>query len=219
MSNVIKERELKMVKKSLFLIALTILVSTSMLAAQTEGPIAQSNGMLKTDDAWPYKTIITYEVPTSDLCVMDIEIHVGWYIEILNCNQTILLEQVGCSELVQGGATFPCYAGCQQIGIQSNFDAILGLELAKVGDYADVINGNKWRAYFSPKDFDDAAFDKNAVQTTYDVVVDPANPAAEYVWVCVEAWDANIWMLPADTQGQCGTLTITVRPTDGELGI
>ena len=219
MSDNIKERELKMVKKSLFLIALTILVSTSMLAAQVEGPIPQSNGTLKTDDSWPYKTIITYEVPTSDLCVMDVEIKIGWYIEIINCNQKILLEQVSCSDLVKSNPAFPCYAGCRQIGIQSNFAAILGLKFAKVGDYADIINGNNWDVYFSETNIDSSSWDETGVSDTWEYPAAVALGARENVWVCVEIWDANVWLLPADTQGQCGQVTITVRPTDAEIGI
>jgi len=207
-----------MVKKSLFLIALTILVSTNMLAAQFEGPAAYSNGILKTDETWPYKPIepvIEYEVGVSDLCVMNIQIEVGWYIEILNCNQTILLKQVGCADLFNNNVSFPCYAGCKQIGVQANFDAILGLKLAKVGAYSDVITS--WDAYFLPTDFDQK--DDNAVQDTFEYIDDPQDNSAQWVYVCVEAWNADIWKVPADNTGQVGQLTITVRPTDGELGI
>jgi hypothetical protein len=233
---IIKERELKMVKKSLFLIALTILVSTNMLAAQVEGPVPQFNGTLKTDIDWPYEKIVTIEyiIPESDLCVMDIEIKVGWYIEIINCDKTIVLEQVQCSDIVSRGfgnsiRPFPCYADCQEIGINSNFDATLGLRLEKDGPYQDVITETSswwgttvnWQAYFSPVDFDDPDFNTAGfeVSDTYDLDIDTAAPETKWVFVCVEAWDANLWIMPPGTQGKVGTLTITVQPTEEALGL
>jgi len=217
MSNIIKERELKMVKKSLFLIALTILVSTSMLAAQTEAPQPYQEGMLKTDYEWPVIPHTTYEVPVVDLCTLDIRIHVGWYIEIEGCNNTITLNQVSCGELRHSGGSFPCYADCTQIKIKANFDALLDLELAKVGSYTDVINGNNWQAYFSKNDIDGTSWDPTATSDTYEF--DTSVGEEQYVWICVEAWDANVWNLPADATEKIGEVTITVRPTDDELGI
>jgi hypothetical protein len=232
---IIKERELKMVKKSLFLIALTILVSANVLAAAEDPPEAQFDGQLKTDTKWPYEKIveITYVIPEADLCIMDIEIKIGWYIEIVNCNKKIILEQVQCSDLHNKGnwgapKPFPCYADCQEIGINSNFDATLGLRLEKDGPYEDVITNSggwnpqdNWDAYFSPVDFDDPLFDTAGygVSDTYDLDIDTANPETKWVFVCVEAWDANLWIMPPDTTGKVGNLIITVQPTEEALGL
>jgi len=150
---------------------------------------------------------------------MDIEIKIGWYIEIQNCNQKLTLMQVQCDDLVHNGAQFPCYADCQSIGVASNFDAILGLKLVKGGEYSSVIT--EWDAYFSPKDFADALFNTAGyeVQDEYEVEVNHADPKIQWLYVCVEAWNADIWMMPPNETGAVGQLTITVRPTDEVVGI
>jgi hypothetical protein len=209
---IVKERELKMVKKSLFVIALIGILATSTFAVEI--PEAQQNGQLKWDDKWPYETEIIYHEPETDLCTMQIKLEVGMFIEVINCNQTIVLKQVSCSDMThtQGkNKTFPCYLGCVEIKVRSNFEATLGLRLEKTSDIITEsgYGWNKtpnWEAYFTP----DPSADPVVKDDTFDVD-DTGNE--NKVNVCVEAWDANIFLGSPGNKETVGSLTITVIPT------
>jgi len=196
-----------MVKKSIFLIALMGILATSTFAVEI--PEAQKNGQLKWDGKWPYETVITYNVPQTDLCTMQIKLEVGMFIEVTNCNQTIVLKQVSCDDLVKNNPSFPCYLGCVEIKVRSNFEAILGLRLEKTSDIITQSGGwggvtQNWQAYF----WDETATPPN---TSSFVVDDSGNE--NKTDVCVEAWDANIFLGDPGKQETVGSLTITVMPT------
>jgi hypothetical protein len=218
----IKERELKMVKKSLIAIALMSMLASTSFA----GDLASKEGYWKFDDFWPIEVVVNYEV--LELCQIPIFIDVGMYIELENCGKLgkgdvpilkIILEQISCANLdSETTSEFPCYRGCQDIRVRSNFEAILGLKLYKkdlgggtyfIGNTGGWGARDKWNAFF-----DDV--DTVGVETLDEWTV-PGDGNWEKVKVCVEAWDVNIFYgdpesKPTDEVNRVGEVAITVVP-------
>jgi hypothetical protein len=213
-----------MVKKSLIAIALVGMLASTSFA----GDLAK--GYWKFDDNWPFKIEVEWE--ELELCQIPIFIDIGMYIELVDCNKLdkwgdpvkkIVLEQIQCADLKQGGSgegktgtEFPCYSGCENLTVLSNFDAVLGLKL-----YKRVWDGTKsfitqrtvgwdkydnWSAYF-----DDAG-------TPVDTWPVTGDGNANNFKVCVEASDVNVYMgdpdaSPLDAVNRVGEVAITVMPT------
>jgi len=210
-----------MVKKSLIAIALMGMLASTSFA----GDLASKDGYWKFDDFWPIKPL-EYEV--LELCQIPIFIDVGMYIELENCGKkdrwgnlynAIILEQVSCSELVDSGAgdTFPCYRGCDQIRVRSNFEALLGLKLYKkdLGGHTYFINsswGNDyWLAYFDDPDT------AGTVETLDEWTV-PGDGNWSRANICVEAWDVNVFLGDPESKAESevnrvGEVAVTVVPT------
>jgi hypothetical protein len=201
----IKERELKMVKKSLIAILLIgMLASVSMAADQVDGEY-------KTDDGWgvipPKDPVFTWEEVT--LCCIPIYIDVGMYVGIEDCPPNIVLRQaqIDCSAFLWSSpgtsSLFPCYRGCRDFAVRSNFEATLDTTLTESSmDFISERSGgwgqpNKpnWNAFFAKKGVDtssDEALDGNAdCSETYDIL--PPLGDKNELQICVEAWNVNVW--------------------------
>jgi hypothetical protein len=209
-----------MVKKSLIAIAVVGMLASTSFA----GDLAK--GYWKFDDNWPFKVEVEWE--ELELCQIPIFIDIGMYIELVDCNKTdkwgdpikkIILEQIQCADLKQPSKTgndFPCYSGCEDLTVLSNFDAVLGLKL-----YKRVWDGTKsfitrrqvgwnwydnWSAYF-----DDAG-------TPVDTWPVTGDGNANDFTVCVEASNVNVYMGDPDAGtldpvNRVGEVAITVMPT------
>lgn len=180
-----------MVKKSIIAIALMSMLATVSFGQDTWGV----PGQIKVDGLWP--ATITIEYTPQEICRIPIWIKVGMFIEIENCSKKkIVMEQVNCPS----GQSFPCYKGCVELKIRSNFEAQLSLKLYKIGS---IINGDKWKAYFT----DDGG------ATTSDTWIVSGDGNWNVVDLCVEAWDANIYGASPNEEHQVGEVAILAIPT------
>jgi hypothetical protein len=180
---------MKMIKRTLIAIAVVALLATSVHAAITEyyfpGAI-KVDGSEKPEIRWPYE--ICYEALV--VCNIPIKMKVGMYVQVKDCNKKkIVLVQVPCADISQKAGDFPCYLGCVNFDVRSNFDVKLGAKLIKEGD---VIN--KWSAYYDGDD------------------VVPGDGDYHTVKLCVKAWQTSIWKAaPGDTV-HVGSVDVTVKP-------
>jgi len=194
------EREMKMIKKTLIAIALVALLATMSQAAYVEDPFTPYYGFESGDHAavkvegkdsptfrWPYQ--VSYK--ELDICTIPIVMEVGMYVQIHECGKkTIKLEQVDCGSISQDAKKYPCYKGCVDLTVRSNFEVKLGTKLNK-NDSGLIKN---WKAYFD----------------NTDVV---AGDGADYsVKLCVEAWEAQLFKHAAGDSVAVGSVTITVKP-------
>jgi hypothetical protein len=110
---------MKMVKKSIFALAVVALLVTVVHA---DDPTIKRDG----DWPWTYKAI--------DLCKFPVYMDVGHYVQLKECHKRELkLKQVDCDSIGKGGGDFPCYSGCEEIEVKANFPAIFGAKLSKIG--------------------------------------------------------------------------------------
>jgi hypothetical protein len=181
-----------MVKKSLIALALICMLSTVSYGIEVgDSNTADTGTQIKIDGLWPAEITIEY-IPL-EICRIPVVIKVGMFIEIVNCGDKITLVQVNCEEIDQ--TAFPCYKGCIDLEINSNFAATLKLTKYKIPDF--IITS--WDAYWT--------------STMTDTVDVPA-AAGTIEEVCVEAWDANIY-LAAPGEVAVGEIAVTAIPTAG----
>ena len=178
-----------MIKRTLIAIAVVALLATSAHAALSEHyfPIGNSHAV-KVDGSenvrWPYE----YKALT--VCSIPIKMHVGMYVQVLDCKKkTLLLEQVDCGDIGQKDSDYPCYLGCVAFKVRANFEVKLGTSLEKDGD---VIN--KWSAYYDGGDVVAGDGDYHEVKA------------------CVKAWLTAIYKAAPGDKVSVGTLHITVKP-------
>ncbi|MBN1973043.1 MAG: hypothetical protein JW787_05355 [Sedimentisphaerales bacterium] len=187
-----------MVKKSIIAIALISMLATVSYAQDT-----QVSGQYKVDGDWPATITITY-TPV-EICRIPIYIKVGMFIELRDCNKKkIVLKQVSCPS----GQSFPCYKGCTTIEVRANFEALLKLKLYKTSDIISKAStwpfADNWKAYFRA--------DSSDTSQSSSWIVN-AGGGWNKVDVCVEAWDANIYMsAPGCDEVPVGQVGITAVP-------
>jgi hypothetical protein len=181
-----------MLKRTLIAIAVVALLATS---AQALGPDPHTGtydgkyqsikvNIQKLEIGWPF------EYKALNLCVMPVYMHVGYYVQIKECNKRkIKLQQVDCGDIGKGGGDWPCYFDCEEMQIRANFEVKLGTKLEKEGGVID-----KWEAYY------DGA---NTV---------PGDGDFHTIKVCVKAWKARLYKNTPGTEVKVGTLAITVKP-------
>jgi hypothetical protein len=179
-----------MVKKSIIAIAIMM----SMFAAVSYGQdVPSHNGEFKVDGLWPATVTITYTPQV--ICKIPVYIKVGMFIQIKNCDKKkIVMEQVNCNQ----GQGFPCYKGCVDLEIRSNFDAKLSLSRSTIGS---IVGNNNWKAYFT---------DGGPASSTWLVTGDGS---PNLVQLCAEAWDANIYGALPGSETQIGEISILAVPT------
>jgi len=178
-----------MVKKSIIALALICMLATVSFAQ--DGTQYSSDNALKIDGLWPAQVTIKYS--TLEICRFKVYIKVGMFIQIENCQyKKIVLEQVNCP----GGQSFPCYKGCTQIKVRSNFEAKLTLQKYKIGNVID-----QWKVYF---------WDGSSSSNDYITTPDGNYHAID---VCVEAWDTNIYNAGPNTEVLAGEIAILAVPT------
>jgi len=187
-----------MVKKSIIAIALIGMLATVSYAVDM--PV----GQYKVDGDWPATITITY-TPV-EICRIPIYIKVGMFIELQDCNKKkIVLKQVSCT----GNRSFPCYKGCTEVKVRANFAALLKLKLYRTSDIISQTNwfgqiSDNWEAYFRANSSD------TVKSTSWKI-----NPGGSWntFEVCVEAWDANIYLsAPGCGEVPVGQVGITAIP-------
>jgi len=192
-----------MVKKSLIAILLIGMLASVSIAADGV------DGEYKTDDGWgvnvPQDPVFTWDEVT--LCCIPIYIDVGMYVGIEDCPDRIVMYQskIECGDFLwsntSGQSTFPCYRGCAQFVVRSNFEAVLDTELTEssmnfISDhYWGPTRYDHWNAFFAKKTTatgSDKALKGNADCTNQYTILPPLGQANE-LQICVEAWNVNIW--------------------------
>jgi len=192
-----------MVKKSLIAILLIGMLASVSIAADGV------DGEYKTDDGWgvipPEDPIFTWEEVT--LCCIPIYIDVGMYVGIEDCPDRIVMYQskIDCADFLWStpgtSSLFPCYRGCAQFVVRSNFEAVLDTELTE--STMDFISTHQqgwsqipnWNAFFAKKNTatgSDKALNGNADCTNQYTILPPLGQKNE-LQICVEAWNVNVW--------------------------
>jgi hypothetical protein len=187
----------EMLKRTLIAVAVVALMAATV---QAYGPDVETGKQdkhtgfkihpIEMDIFWPF-----VEYQAIDLCQIPVKMEVGIFVQVEECNKRkIILKQVDCGDIgksTQGD--WPCYKGCENVKIRSNFDIKLGLKKAKIGPILD-----KWDAYYDG-----------------DSTVDGAS-GWKTVTVCVKAWRAKLYeqevLGEAGEKVDVGTVTITVKP-------
>ncbi len=173
-----------MVKKSLIAIAVVALIAATAQA----GVIFDEDDpdvSYKEDGKWPSVYI---EV---DLCKFPVYMEVGYYVTIEDCDKLeIVLKQVSCESIDQDDDDCPCYQRCEEFEARSNFDAIFGADLEKVGGVLD-----KTDIYFTD---DDKTIDGDGEWHKLEI--------------CIDAWKTDIYEAGPDDEVEVGEVTITVKP-------
>jgi hypothetical protein len=180
---------MKMIKRTLIAIAVVAFLATSAHAALTEHyfPIGDT-WAVKVDGSdnvrWPW------EYKALEVCVIPIKMHVGMYVQVLDCKKKkIVLQQVDCGDIGQGSDKYPCYLGCVSFDVRANFETKMGTSLEKVGDtVAD------WSAYYDGGD------------------IVPGDGDWHSVKVCVKAWNTKIYKASPGDEVDVGKLHVTVKP-------
>lgn len=182
-----------MVKKSLIAIAVVALIAATVQAGDFDGVYfdeGTKDVSYKQDGKWPHVYI---EV---DICKFPVYMDVGYYVTIKDCEKLELtLKQVSCESIDQDDEDFPCYSGCVEnedpgFKARSNFDAIFGADLEKIGDVLD-----KTKVYFEDDD-----------KTI------PGDGEWHKLVICIDAWKTNIYEAGPDNEVEVGEVTITVKP-------
>jgi len=185
-------REMKMLKKILFTIAVVAFLTAST-QAQNPGEGTKFDGM------WPYEYIY---VP---VCSVPIFMDVGYFVQLKDCGDyKIKLKQVACDSVNDDVAfgkdtlkDFPCYLDCEEIKVRANFNAKLS---GKVVDEVDWF-----------KDGDTSVYYLAAPGLVPNVIL--GDGAWHTRKVCVKAWDIKIWEAGTqDDEKRVATLWITVKP-------
>lgn len=179
-----------MIKRTLIAIAVVALLATSVQAELSEHYFeAGDHAAIKVDGnesvQWPY----SYKA--LNICTIPIVMEVGMYVQIFECGKKkIVLEQVDCASIGQGGDKYPCYKKCIDLTVRSNFDVKMGANLTK--NDSQIIKD--WKAYYD----------------NTDVVV--GDGGDHVVKLCVEAWQANLLKHAAGDEVAVGSVTVTVKP-------
>ena len=188
-----------MIKRTLIAIAVVALLATSAHAALTTHYLGNPDpnstigvGQVKVDGSqthtarWPF----TWSYKALVVCNIPIKMKVGMYVQILDCNKkSITLVQEDCGDVGQGAGDYPCYLGCVELQVRSNFPAQMGLALHKAGD---VITS--WSSYFDG-----------------DSIV-PGDGDYHKVTVCVKAWKTAIYKAAPGDSVSVGSIDVTVKP-------
>jgi hypothetical protein len=187
---------MKMVKRTLIALALVALLGTSVQAALEEFYFEDGDhAAVKVDGKdtptfkWPYE----WSYKSLDICTIPIKMEIGMYVQIIDCGKKkIVLKQVDCGSIGQGGDKYPCYEGCVDLGVRSNFPVVLGTKLNK--NDSGVIKD--WKTVWDGDD--------NKVNGTAD--------GTKNLKLCVQAWEAQIFKKEAGDEVPVGSVTITVKP-------
>ncbi len=178
-----------MIKRTLIAIAVVALLATSAQAALTETYLDfGDHSAVKVDGSetvrWPY----SYRSLVA--CNFPIKMHIGMYVQVINCNKKkILLQQVNCPDIGKGTGDYPCYRGCVKFDVRANFEVKLGTSLHKSGD---VIKD--WSAWYEGGD------------------VVAAGGGTTNIELCVKAWKTYIYKHEAGNEVTVGSVDVMVKP-------
>jgi hypothetical protein len=115
-----------------------------------------------------------------------IKMKIPWFIDITNQEGwEILLEQVECAALGRGAGDWPCFKGCNDLKVATNFNCTLLCGVNR--KYLDGM----WDCSVSPEDVDI-----------------PGGTAT----VCVELWKADLLSMPPGETMHVADVDIYVKP-------
>lgn len=176
-----------------------ILITIAVVAFLTASVQAIDPGYTKKYDSfWPYDYV---SVP---ICLIPVVIDVGYFVQLKDCpDYKIKLTQVPCASIGKGSGDFPCYDGCVDIKVRSNFLVKLGANIKNKASFW----GDGSAYWASPGE-----------GITPDEV--PAGPGPSDGWhvrkPCVKAWVVKIWEAPGPAdEVTFAHLEITVKPAGG----
>ncbi len=189
----VSEREIKMLKKCLFAIAVTALLAVTIHAGEPKTGIPWEDDC----DTWAYKGH-PYPWPVEykkiEICRIPLFMEVGFWVEIKGCEDAeILLIQEDCLEVDRKEGDFPCYKGCTNVAIRTNFEAKIDGDVKH-----DAIE-------MSHKDFFNGVGD----------LVIPGDGNWHEIEVCVVAYKVELWEFEnaAGTKEEIGYIKVRIKPT------
>ncbi len=174
------EREMKMLKKCLFAIAVIALLAVTVQAASVKYK----------GDPYPWPV----EWKKVEICRIPVMMEVGFWVEIKNCEDAeILLKQVNCETIGKDPTKdFPCYLGCEDLEIRTNFEAELSGDLSHDIDmkHKERFNGE-------------------------EPLILPGDGKWKDVEVCIQAYKVELWdfKYAAGTKDKIGDLKVKIKPT------
>jgi len=135
-------------------------------------------------EGWVTHTVVTYDPQYVD--DFPVKMVIPWYIKIVNQKDwEITLDQVDCANLGRGSGDWPCFKGCKDLVIATNFDCTLLCGVNKT-----YLAGN-WGCSVSPQDVD-----KPGGTTT----------------VCVKLWKADLLGAQPGQNMHVADIDIYVKP-------
>lgn len=188
------EREIKMLKKCLFAIAVTALLAVMVQAGVATDPYGSC------DDTWVYKGH-PYPWPVEykkiEICRIPIWMEVGFWVEIRDCeNAEILLVQVECKDVNRDDDNWPCYTGCADIAIRTNFEASIDGDVSHSGwdmSHKEKFNGKEPLVIAGDGDWHE-------------------------IEACVIAYNFKLWKETAGgVKEEIGYLKVRIKPTGDPL--
>jgi hypothetical protein len=189
------EREIKMLKKCLFAIAVTALLICTVQAGTPKGDGGE--GDYGPDcPTWAYKGHPypwPVEYKTVEICRIPIWMEVGFWVEIDGCEEAeILLVQTDCEEVGRDADDWPCYYGCTKVNVRTNFEAEIDGDVTHSGwdmSHKELFNGE-------------------------EPLVIPGDGDWHEVETCVVAYGFKLWKeAAAGVKEEIGYLKFRVKPT------
>lgn len=188
------EREIKMLKKCLFAIAVTALLAVTVQAGTPKSGVPWEDS----GDWWAYKGH-PYPWPVEykkvEICRIPIWMEVGYWVEIKDCEDAeILLIQQDCLEVDRKEGDFPCYKGCTNIRMRTNFEASID---------GDVSHGAIDMSH------------KERFNGVEPLILPGGNDDWHEIEACVIAYKVQLWEFTpaAGTKEEIGYLKVRVKPT------
>jgi hypothetical protein len=186
------EREMKMVKKILFTIAVALLVTTANAGIVVTNHTAGDHAAVKVEghETLNYDWPISWSYDSVNICTIPVKMEIGMYIKIIDCNKKeIWLRQVPCGDVGASDSHYPCYAGSVTVKAIANFNAKLGLSTSKDGSILDNLTCGI---------------------TSGDVV--PGDGNQHDVVISCKSTKAKLWAHAPGDKVNVGSVTITVKP-------
>lgn len=187
------EREIKMLKKCLFAIAVTALLAVTVHGGVEGDPFGRGGDC---DDTWVYKGH-PYPWPVEykkvEVCRIPIWMEVGFWVEVRDCDDAeILLVQENCIDVGRDEDDWPCYAGCANIAIRTNFEASIDGDVKHSGwdmSHKERFNGE-------------------------EPLIIPGDGDWHEIEACVIAYKFKLWKeAAAGIKQEIGYLKVRIKPT------
>jgi hypothetical protein len=197
---------MKMIKRTLIAMTVVAFLVSLSHAAYIEDPFTAYNlgygtptgggdyTALKVDGQYDSPIYWPFEINYKPLAVCSIPVYmqVGMYVQVDKCkDKKIILVQKNCGDLGVDADKYPCYWGCVDLSMRSNFDVKVDGDFHQSGD---IITGDNWDAYCDGTD------------------VIPGDGDWHGVTLCLKAWSAALYSATPGDEVSVGTLDVTVKP-------
>ncbi|MHC4633068.1 MAG: hypothetical protein ACYS9C_17625 [Planctomycetota bacterium] len=145
----------------------------------------------------PYPWPVEYK--KIEICRIPIWMEVGFWVEIKDCEDAeILLVQEDCLEVGRKENEFPCYKGCTNIRVRTNFEASLDGDVS--GEQIEMSAKERFTG---------------AGQTDKEPLILPGDGNWHEIEACVIAYNVELWDFhpAAGTKEEIAYLKIRIKPT------